>query len=353
VGVTVRPDCRVLHDQSANTMAQNIFLLHICVLFVITCTTSADSSSLGSEVTSPPPENCDRKAQNGDILYMHYVGKLASGHQFDSSYTHTPADPFGFKLGAGHVIAGWEEGVVGMCVGEKRKLTIPPSLGYGDEGYGDLIPAKSTLIFEIELMAIKDDDGTFEESLLGGDGEHKHANPHEFDHIDENADHQISREELISFINKLNADAGEGEKIEEVEKTVDDIIREHDLNQDGLISFEENQHFADNNQYDHHAHEHHHAFETIDTDGDKFINFEEMKNYLLTYYEGSQEDASKLDIDADVKSIFAEHDLDQDGKISLEENQHAAEKVEAEADLTGHAGDQFQEEEGAHDGGEL
>jgi len=313
----------------------NISLFIISLVIAVVCS----ENGLDTEILTPPPESCDRKAKNDDILYMHYVGKLSNGEQFDNSYTHSPADPFGFKLGAGHVIAGWEQGVVGMCVGEKRKLTIAPSLGYGDEGYGDLIPPKSTLIFEIELMSIKDDDGTFEDTLLGNQ-DHGHANPHEFDHIDGNNDKHISKEELINFINKLNADAAEGERIEEVEKTVDDIIREHDINQDGMISFEENQHFAESHQYDHHSHdphEHHHAFETIDTDGDKYINFEEMKNYLLTYYEGSQEDASKLDIDADVKAIFAEHDTDKDGKISLEENQHAADKVEAEADLTSHS----------------
>lgn len=320
-----------------------------CILAVVYA-----EDGLETEILSPAPDTCERKAKNEDILYMHYVGKLANGEQFDNSYTHSPADPFGFKLGAGHVIAGWEKGVVGMCVGEKRKLTIAPSLGYGDEGYGDLIPPKSTLVFEIELMDIKDDDGTFEESLLGGADEHKHANPHEFDHIDENQDKHISKEELINFINKLNTDAAAGEKIDEVEKTVDDIIREHDINQDGMISFEENQHFAESHQYDHHAHdphEHHHAFETIDTDNDKFISFEEMKNYLLTYYEGSEEDASKLDIDADVTAIFTEHDLDKDGKISIEENQHAAEKVEAEADHSSHSGEQFAEDGTPH--GEL
>ena len=339
-------------------MEGNILFLYVGLLFVGYV---ESEGSLGMEVTLAPSAECERKAASGDILYMHYIGKLASGQQFDSSYTHTPADPFGFKLGAGHVIAGWEEGVEGMCVGEKRRLTIPPSLGYGDEGYGDLIPAKSTLIFDIELMAIKDDDGTFEDTLLGGDQEHRHANPHEFDHIDENQDKQISKEELVNFINKLNADVAEGEKIEEVEKTVDDIIREHDLNQDGMISFEENQHFAEQNQYDHHSqdpHDHHHAFETIDTDGDKLIDFEEMKNYLLSYYKTAQEDVSNIDIDADVKSIFTEHDLDQDGKISLEENQHAAEKLEAEGDdLTGHDGEQVQDpaDEGVqlHDGVEL
>lgn len=313
----------------------------ITVLFFATIvTTEDDSLGFNAEVIRDPPEGCSRRSTNGDILYMHYIGQLENGRKFDSSYDHNPPEPFGFKLGAGHVISGWEKGVSDMCVGEKRKLTIPPSLGYGDEGYHDIIPPKSTLKFEIELMDIKDDDGTFEESLAANQ-DHRHANPHEFEHIDVNNDKHISREELIEFINKLNADAAENERITEVEKTVDEIIKEHDLNQDGVISFEENQHFAEAQQHDHHQdpHEHHHAFESIDTNQDKFINFDEMKNYLLSYYESANEDTSKVDIDQDVNSIFTEHDLDKDGKISMEENEHAAHKVqqqEAEVSKSSH-----------------
>lgn len=287
---------------------------------------ATSQEELITEVLKEPPADCSRKAKNDDIIYMHYIGKLANGKQFDSSYSHTPKEPFEFKLGAGHVIGGWEQGVVGMCVGEKRKLTIPPSLGYGEEGYGDLIPAKSTLIFEIELMEIKDDDGTYDQGLDYHD-EHSHARPHDFEHIDLNNDKQISKEELISFIEKLNSEGKE--KIEDVAKTVDEIILEHDINKDGMISYEENQHFADGHEYDHDPHGHHHAFETIDMDNDKFISIDEMKVYLQRFYEDKDE---KVDIEKDVNEIFEEHDLDKDGKISLDENQHASDKLdEAEA----------------------
>lgn len=68
-----------------------------------------------------------RKAKNGDVITMHYSGKLTNGKEFDSSYSRK--QPFNFKLGAGQVIPGWEKGVPGMCIGEQRKLTVPPALG--------------------------------------------------------------------------------------------------------------------------------------------------------------------------------------------------------------------------------
>ena len=80
------------------------------------------------------PEACDKKAANGQILSMHYTGTLEDGTKFDSSVDRN--EPFKFQIGVGQVIRGWEEGVLGMCVGEKRSLTIPPHLAYG--GQGDL-----------------------------------------------------------------------------------------------------------------------------------------------------------------------------------------------------------------------
>jgi FKBP-type peptidyl-prolyl cis-trans isomerase len=85
---------------------------------------------------------------------VHYTGRLADGKKFDSSHDH--GQPFEFKLGVGRVIKGWDEGLVGMRVGSKRVLTVPPSLGYGDKTIGDgLIPANSTMVFEVELLAVK------------------------------------------------------------------------------------------------------------------------------------------------------------------------------------------------------
>src|SRR3989337_2940956 len=95
-------------------------------------------------------------AKAGDIVSMNYTGRLENGTVFDSNvdpkFNHV--EPFEFTLGAGQVIAGWDKGIVGMKIGEKKTLTIPPADGYGANGQGP-IPPNSTLIFEVELLAIK------------------------------------------------------------------------------------------------------------------------------------------------------------------------------------------------------
>lgn len=90
--------------------------------------------------------------KSGDTVTIHYSGTLANGTKFDSSYDR--GQPFTTKIGVGDVIKGWDEGVVGMKVGGKRKLTIPPELGYGSNDLG-VIPPNSTLIFELELVDVK------------------------------------------------------------------------------------------------------------------------------------------------------------------------------------------------------
>jgi FKBP-type peptidyl-prolyl cis-trans isomerase len=87
----------------------------------------------------------------GDTLTVNYVGTLTNGTKFDSSYDR--GTPFVFQVGAGRVIAGWDQGLPGMKVGGKRRLTIPPSLGYGGQANGP-IPANSTLVFEVDLVSI-------------------------------------------------------------------------------------------------------------------------------------------------------------------------------------------------------
>lgn len=110
----------------------------------------ATAQGLGIETTKTV--DCSRKTQDGDKITVNYKGTLESdGSQFDSSYER--GVPFEFTLGSGQVIAGWDQGLVGMCIGEGRKLTIPPNLGYGNYDNGP-IPAHSTLIFETELLAI-------------------------------------------------------------------------------------------------------------------------------------------------------------------------------------------------------
>jgi len=92
------------------------------------------------------------EATKGQRVQVHYVGTLTDGKKFDSSRDRRQA--FEFALGAGQVIAGWDQGVAGMRIGGLRRLTVPPELGYGARGFPPVIPANATLIFEVELLAV-------------------------------------------------------------------------------------------------------------------------------------------------------------------------------------------------------
>jgi len=109
---------------------------------------------MGSELQSEDVQvGTGAEAATGNTVDVHYTGCLTNGKKFDSS--HDRGKPFTFELGAGRVIRGWDQGVVGMRVGGKRKLTIPADLAYGDRGFGNLIPPGSTLVFDIELLAVR------------------------------------------------------------------------------------------------------------------------------------------------------------------------------------------------------
>ena len=119
-------------------------------------TNTATNPTTGAEQATPKVAPTGEVAKTGDTVAMNYTGRLANGTVFDSNvdpkFNHV--QPFVFTLGAGQVIAGWDKGIVGMKVGEKKTLVISPADGYGAKDYGP-IPGNSTLTFDVELLAIK------------------------------------------------------------------------------------------------------------------------------------------------------------------------------------------------------
>jgi len=176
------------------------------------------------------PEVCDVLAQRSNLLTMHYTGTLEDGTKFDSSLDRS--EPFQFQIGIGQVIKGWDEGVLGMCEGEKRKLIVPAELGYGDSGAGDVIPGGATLHFDVELIKI----------------EQGPAPQNVFKEIDSNKDMQVSREELNAYLNhqieSMKQSGGpEAENVDELlgqqDKLIEEIFTHDDKDKDGFISHEE------------------------------------------------------------------------------------------------------------------
>jgi FKBP-type peptidyl-prolyl cis-trans isomerase FkpA len=113
--------------------------------------TTTTTTETGLTITDLVDGDGDTAAA-GQMVTVHYTGWLQNGTRFDSS--HDRNEPFEFELGGGRVIRGWDEGVQGMKVGGKRKLTIPPEMGYGARGAGGVIPPNATLVFEVELLEV-------------------------------------------------------------------------------------------------------------------------------------------------------------------------------------------------------
>jgi len=162
------------------------------------------------------PEECERKSEKGDLLKMHYTGTIdessatgEKGKQFDSSVGR---GPFEFTIGSGQVIQGWDQGLLEMCVGEKRTLIIPAELGYGDQGAGGDIPGGATLKFVVELVDIMDAPPT----------------PNIFVDIDTNKDNKLTKEEVANWFQ-----TNHGQDLPE------ELYEREDKDGNGLVDWEE------------------------------------------------------------------------------------------------------------------
>ncbi|KAL6109097.1 fkbp14 [Pungitius sinensis] len=169
------------------------------------------------------PFMCYRKSKYGDMLLVHHEGFLESnGTMFYSSREHGDKNPVWFTLGVQEVLKGWDKGLKNMCTGERRKLTIPPSLGYGKEGKGK-IPPNSVLIFHIELMDIRN-------------GPRSHES---FREMDLNDDWKLCREEVKEYLKKEFEKHGYSPNDTNHEVMVEDIFKNEDEDKDGFISARE------------------------------------------------------------------------------------------------------------------
>ncbi|XP_037310321.1 peptidyl-prolyl cis-trans isomerase FKBP14 [Pungitius pungitius] len=169
------------------------------------------------------PFMCYRKSKYGDMLLVHHEGFLESnGTMFYSSREHGDKNPVWFTLGVQEVLKGWDKGLKNMCTGERRKLTIPPSLGYGKEGKGK-IPPSSVLIFHIELMDIRN-------------GPRSHES---FREMDLNDDWKLCREEVKEYLKKEFEKHGYSPNDTNHEVMVEDIFKNEDEDKDGFISARE------------------------------------------------------------------------------------------------------------------
>jgi len=189
-------------------------------------------SELQVDVYSGPKE-CDdsEKVKVGNFISIHYTGSIdqssetgKKGYRFDSSRDR--GQTFDTYIGTGNVFTGWDEGIVGLCVGDKATLIMPPEMGYGDEGQGAIIPGGATLHFDIEVVSINDIPVALDPA----------PDPNDlFGNIDTNSDRKISKDELIAYMMTGN----DKQKSVNFQVNVEAFMLEEDTDNDGFISWSE------------------------------------------------------------------------------------------------------------------
>jgi FK506-binding protein 2 len=130
-----------------------IFSWLSCILVAVTAVNAKPQPTELHIETTFKPDACPQQAKKGDVISVHYTGTLfTTGDKFDSSLDR--GQPFPLTLGVGDVIKGWDQGLLGMCVKEKRTLTIPSHLAYGSRGFSNAIPPNAALVFTVELISL-------------------------------------------------------------------------------------------------------------------------------------------------------------------------------------------------------
>uniref|UniRef100_A0A147AXY2 peptidylprolyl isomerase n=1 Tax=Fundulus heteroclitus TaxID=8078 RepID=A0A147AXY2_FUNHE len=169
------------------------------------------------------PEECGRRAQRGDLINAHYDGFLAKdGSQFYCSRSDKQGHPQWFVLGVGQIIKGLDIGIMEMCAGERRKLTVPSALAFGEAGKGP-VPPNATVVFEVEVLSVSKGPRTMEA----------------FGRMDLDKDRSLNKAEVKEYL-KLEYEKGGKPRDEPFyEKILADIFRKSDHDQDGLISAKE------------------------------------------------------------------------------------------------------------------
>lgn len=215
-------------------LATSILLLKLTSVIGLSLLVLIDSACSAADGAEPEleihetfkPEPCERKAKSTDVLTLHYKGYLKDSEKvFDSSYERN--EPFTFQLGIGQVILGWEKGLGGACVGEKRRLVIPPKLGYGDAKH-DQIPPSSTLVFDVEILKIEEGP----------------APMNVFKEIDQDQDQRLSRKEVGEFLRKQlsqanqHGDTGSPDDPDRMQM-IDEIFMHEDKDKDDYITHDE------------------------------------------------------------------------------------------------------------------